>query len=248
MLFLLHEAYFILYVMLSIIITTSAIRSHPSTHMIDKVIASLHIKSTWQVIIICDGYRLSTKDTFELKRGVITEQQAQHYLQYIENLRTHSPANFTIIVRERRYGFAKNVRYALEQCIFEYALIVQHDFMFVEAIDFEQLLEQHFIEGEQINYLTFKSNGKDNKTNYIEQNTPLLPLLFLYDRNHLVRKSFYLEYVFKQYRVKNFIEDSFGHTMKTMLKENMAHFALFKTYMLNSPDLIVRHIDGRGRN
>ncbi len=231
--------------MLSIVITTSPIRSHPSTQMIDKVLASLHIKDAWQVIIVCDGYRVSEKH--ELKRGVITPIQVLNYLQYIDNLKTNSPKNYTVLVRERRYGFAKNVRYGLEQCVSDYVLVVQHDFMFVEPIDFEQLVAQHFVAGE-INYLTFKSNGKDNRTNYIAQDTDILPLLFLYDRNHLVRKSFYLDYIFKQYKVKNFIEDSFGHTMKDMLKEDMTYFSLFKTYILNSPDLIVRHVDGRGRN
>jgi|GEM_PF-3267722 len=231
--------------MLSVIITTSPIKSHPSTGMIQKVITSLHLREAWQVIIVCDGYRVSEKT--ELKRGIITAKQAANYEQYIKNLEAELPANCSVWARDKRYGFAKNVLHTLKNCVFEYVLVIQHDFMFVQDIDFEELVTAHFIR-DGINYLTFKSNGKDNKTNYIEQNTPILPLLFLYDRNHLVRKSFYLDYVFKEYKVKNFIEDSFGQAMKTCLKENPLDFDLFKTYIMNSSDMIVQHIDGRRRN
>ncbi|TAD97623.1 MAG: hypothetical protein EAZ97_12185 [Bacteroidetes bacterium] len=228
--------------MLSVIITTSPIKSNPSTKMIDEVITSLNFEDDWQIIVVCDGYKISEKQ--ELKSGMINEKQAKNYLQYIENLKSICPPNFEILLREQRCGFAENVYFALKKCIFEFVLVVQHDFVFVQSIDFEALIKKYFIEN-NINYLTFKSNGKDNRSNYIEQNTEILPLLFLYDRNHLVRKSFYLETVFKKYKVKNFIEDSFGQFMKTQLKANIADFDLFRTYILNSKKNILKHVHGR---
>lgn len=143
---------------LTVIITTSAIRSHPSTEMISKVRASfalievpvrsclvihlltvrLHARPQGLLdcpqIIVADG--ASIAETSELKKGKVTASLAARYHEYLQRLADvldaetaqlrvqvlPPPAPFgpslttgipqrLLIVREKRYGYAENLRY-----------------------------------------------------------------------------------------------------------------------------------------
>ena len=143
---------------LTVIITTSAIRSHPSTEMISKVRASfalieVPVRSCLVIhrltvrlrarlqglldcpqIIVADG--ASIAETSELKKGKVTASLAARYHEYLQQLADvldaetvqlrvqvlPPPALFgpsltsgipqrLLIVREKRYGYAENLRY-----------------------------------------------------------------------------------------------------------------------------------------
>lgn len=224
--------------------------------MIDETIDSLNIKDNYEILIICDGYKENNINAF--KSGKITSIDIQKYELYKKNLK-EKYSKFTIIEREKRYGFAVNIKYGMEISKNEYVLIVQHDFIFNKKIDFDLYIQKYFIE-DDMNYLTFLSNTmspyyKDrlifnnikyfNKPKYIKSN--IEPLIFWYDRNHLTRKSFYLNEVFnnKEIKVKNFVEDSFGNYMLNKVKKEGLDiiFNYFKSFIIM--DNVLYHINGR---
>ena len=98
---------------LTVILTTSPIKSHPSTEIIDKTIKSfdyINGLNSCKKFIICDGYAIIENNRY--KSGKITEECASHYKEYINSI-TNKFCNTTIIKRDKRYGFAENVKYAL---------------------------------------------------------------------------------------------------------------------------------------
>jgi hypothetical protein len=195
---------------LTVIMTTSAIRSHPSTEMISKVRASfalievlvrscltiavltvrLHARPQGLLdcpqIIVADG--ASIAETSELKKGKVTASLAARYNEYLQRLadvldaetaqlhvQVHPPPAFfgpslttgmlqrLLIVREKRYGYAENLRYfrshlpfcarfcslrslrhALLACRTSHVLVVQHDQCFLRpmhATNLERLVQ-----------------------------------------------------------------------------------------------------------
>lgn len=128
---------------LTIIITTSPIRIHPSTLMLDNVINSfLNVEGLidCKKIIICDGYTL-TESKLSLKSGIITDELQIKYKGYIENIIKNIEngiyKNTDIIVRDKRYGFASNVEYLLDNYVkTQYVMIVQHDHNFIRKVNF----------------------------------------------------------------------------------------------------------------
>ncbi len=73
---------------LGVIAVTSAIRSHPSTEMMEKVIASFQRVcglEDCRIVIICDGARKGAK--YEPKRGRVAEDTLHNYEVYKRRLR-----------------------------------------------------------------------------------------------------------------------------------------------------------------
>lgn len=95
---------------LSIIITTSPIRSHPDTQVIDDSINSILMQKSLDdvhVYIVCDGAKVHEEDN-KYKSGVITQDRMDNYREYIARLHVkyNNPHKYTIIERECRHGFA----------------------------------------------------------------------------------------------------------------------------------------------
>ena len=72
--------------MITTIIITSYVNSHPKTDLLEQVMLSLkqikHLNSG-PVMIVFDGYKLSKDSkTWKTKKGLITIEQAERYEQY----------------------------------------------------------------------------------------------------------------------------------------------------------------------
>lgn len=170
-----------------------------------------------------------------------------NYRNFINRLRILYP-NFNIIQKETRNGFAKNVFETLLQCKNEYVLIIQHDWKFNFRIDFDSLIQKYFIDMD-LNYLGFHSSidYQNKKVIHTKSKEDIIPVHFWYDKNHLARKSYYLNEVFsnKRCKVKNFIEDTFGQYQLNDIKKNKDNFIKYKSFLLNSETNILINFDGR---
>jgi hypothetical protein len=210
---------------LTIIITTSAIPSHPSTDVIDEVIEALvHIKSPnvniTDVYIVCDGYNIRGLDEKpNFKPPKITVEKSADYELYISVLEKKY-SQYKIIKRNKRYGFAKNLRYILDMVETTYVLVVQHDWVFRKDVDLDKIMcamdksdeikYVNFMSSSSTNYLNriFKlKNGfkghKIDKEQIIKSNKEkfgidIVPLMFWYDKPHICRTDYYKSFVFGQ--------------------------------------------------
>ena len=258
---------------LTIIITTSPIRSHPSTYVLDKVIESFNLideLNDCKKLIICDGYQIISNNKY--KSGKINQEVATNYEIYIESI-TDKYVNSEVIKRDKRYGFAENVRYALELVRTEYVIIIQHDQIFLRNINFKDIIHMmtrhhdinyiNFISLQTINYETklisrYNTFYEEYKKESDLCGLSIMPLLFWYDKPHICRTSYYKDYVFggkhlilktrKRINVKNFIEDSFGQVVKENIKiGGYGEFRKYNSFLYyDDPDNpAIAHIDGR---
>jgi len=306
--------------MLSIVITTSPIQSHPSTDVIDQVINSFdllqldcssndtsnnnnNVLKKIQVLIVCDGYKVNQNHAY--KSGKITQQKSVDYELYVERLKhkymvdsdgnncnddnnnddninnddsnNHNDGNncndnkfiFTVIQRDKNYGFADNVKYALEWITTKYVMVVQHDWIFSTHIPVTKLLQLMDVQV-NINYINFISSSTTdylNKyhgvcghhvTKVCNYDIPLVPLPFWYDKPHICRTDYYKSHVFgkqhyncqtlKYIRINRFVEDTYGHIILNDIKHHglIAH-AKYGTFLYYDQPHIpqVLHINGR---
>ena len=142
--------------LLTIIVTTSPVRSNPSTELLEKVFDTFKycgddFAYKCRKIIICDGCRTRDEGTTKkhnndkqsMRNGIVTVDQNQSYLAFKNNLKRlcqecnepgiPSPFSHTIVheldVRQG-YGFA--LRYGLRECVVTpYVIVIQHDRTFM---------------------------------------------------------------------------------------------------------------------
>jgi hypothetical protein len=190
------------------------------------------------VYIICDGYKLGKK---ALKSGIIDNENS--YLQYLNHLEAEYGMQFNIVKHFTRNGFAKNIKLALNNLKYKTVLVLQHDYIFNQSLDFNALIQLYF-EQKNINYLGFHCPVEycNKKMQFYDATTDIIPLDFWYDKPHLADVHFYKSVVFK-WPCRNFIEDSFGQRMRRDILQHQNH-EKYKAFLLNIPKLIA-HTNGR---
>jgi hypothetical protein len=119
---------------LTIIITTSPVRSNPSTLMMEDTYKGFSLVEGLQhcpKIIVCDGY-VMTKGKPHYKKGKIMVDDALRYVDFIQCIRGMAAEGSSgmlphtkILELARRTGFAHGVRAALAKVTTKYVLIVQ---------------------------------------------------------------------------------------------------------------------------
>jgi len=127
---------------LTVIITTSAAPSNPSTELIEQVLASLecHARALAEckMLIVCDGTRASAKNLF--RSGRVDEPAAARYAQYKQRLRTLAVASrfeLRLLELPTNHGFGYAVRAALGEVHTPLVCVIQHDRTFLRAVDVE---------------------------------------------------------------------------------------------------------------
>ena len=142
---------------LTVIITTSAIKSHPSTELIEEVINSFKQCSglyNTKKIIICDGFIPSSKSSY--KQGKLSPFDASNYQKYLNNIKERFIPSCDVIIRDSRCGFASNVRYCLTHKVkTKYVMIVQHDMTFIRGVNVRSIVRKMI--GSDVNYIGFPS-------------------------------------------------------------------------------------------
>ena len=127
----------------TVIVTTSAIPSHPSTALLDATLASLSLCTgaidRCHLIITCDGYQLSdaNAETSQYKWGRLTRQAAEAYEAFLKTVIDRAAhgelgdRQVTVLALPSHHGFGRAVKAALTHVTTELVLVLQHDWLFV---------------------------------------------------------------------------------------------------------------------
>ena len=209
------------YANITIAIISSPSPVHPSTQLIDSVLNSLSYLdldyTKCEIIIYLDGYVVKEKN--ESKRGRITPARADNYELFITNLQSKygSFSNVKIIRSPSHTGYAFGVRKCLEETLTSYALVLQHDRVFIQPFSGMPNIMTLMEATPHIRYVGFPS--VTNKTHIAqilyryqldclatpdvqlplgEKDYFLQPCVFWFDSNHFVHVKRYLE-IFRPY-------------------------------------------------
>ena len=260
---------------LTVVITTSPIRSNPSTRMMEDILLSFQrVPGLFECekIIVCDG--CVTKSQRKHKAGVCTEEDLVNYLEYKSRLHRlvaeRHPAfvNCRILEMPERVGYGLALRRALESTATRFVMVTQHDQTFLGPFDLGAVLSLLVRHPAKIKYIGMPTTAHPNYVAYyhskfgiklrLEQvdGVPLVPLPFWYDRTHICEVQRYTSFVFAEYQVDKkvqFIEDAVGKPQRVDIQRNgMQAHARYATYLLhNSPvdepvsTPLVHHVHGR---
>jgi hypothetical protein len=142
---------------LTIIVTTSPIRSNPYTEMLEKTFASFRLGGDdfcykCRKVIVCDGCRVLDETNNNgvtmkyanvkqaLRNGIATTTQVERYQRFKENLNylceNATPDcpfwNASVEELQERHGYGFALRHALQNCVTTpYVCVIQHDRTFM---------------------------------------------------------------------------------------------------------------------
>ena len=140
--------------LLTIIVTTSPIKSHPSTEMLERTFDTFEFAGedflNCRKVIVCDGFRqhdtgekVSKKHTNAkqaMRNGIVNQEQADNYIAFKERLRKlcrdakdNSPFRSTVVEElDERMGYGFALRHALRHCVSTpFVCVIQHDRSFM---------------------------------------------------------------------------------------------------------------------
>ena len=144
--------------LLTVIITTSPIQSHPSSKLLEDVLDSfVHIPDlgTCRKLLVCDGFKViphKRKDgggtNNQSKKGLISAEVGRRYEEFVDSVTERSSKGVhpfgcgaTEVIRLKKHmGFAYAVKEALTRVDTPYVMVVQHDFAFVRPFDLRAVL------------------------------------------------------------------------------------------------------------
>jgi hypothetical protein len=152
--------------LLTIIITTSPIKSNPSTEVIEKAMQSFLLGGPdfaykCRKVIVCDGVRTKGSEGTlvsqkhnnikqAMRNGIVTNDQAGNYTQYKESLKvlcetaSESSPFYNTVVEEllERQGYGYALRHALRNCVStQFVCVVQHDRTFMRPTPVRETVE-----------------------------------------------------------------------------------------------------------
>ena len=179
---------------LTIIITASFIRSHPSIKIIKETIESLKLINL-------------SNDT----RIILAHDYSDNplFLEYINNLKDYIKfnKNIEIIIRKNKGHLTGNIRNVIDLIHTKYILIIQHDLPFIRNFFIEKVIEDMEID-EGLKHVRF--NKRRNKKYKYDAINDLFGLQkkvknFVYtrtpawsDNNHICLTSYYKDLILKE--------------------------------------------------
>ena len=150
--------------LLTVIITTSPIQSHPSSKLLEDVLDSFaHIPGLdcCRKLLVCDGYKVIRETAGrggngtnnQSKKGLVSAEVGRRYDEYVEAMTQRAEAGeypfdcysaaagTTSVIRLKKHmGFAYAVKEALTHISTAYVMVVQHDFAFLRPFDLQRVL------------------------------------------------------------------------------------------------------------
>ena len=158
-----------LYNELTIIITTSPIKSHPSTELLDDTIGAFKLVDgldDCDKIIMCDGYNIVEDGKVAFKKAKVTAETIVNYTKFKDTIQKKALCNMykytTINEQNARNGFAKNIKIALDLVKTPYVMIVQHDQLFARNVDIHSIINSMKLNSD-INYVGMISNSDNDE-------------------------------------------------------------------------------------
>jgi len=243
----------------TIIITTSAAESNPSTSVLESVFATFFVVpglSRCKKIIVCDWPDLDDSHVRSCHHGRIQGKNLESYREYLNNINdlcqtgNEAWAHTTCVTLSHRHGFGLAVGAGLEHVKTEFVLVVQHDRCFVSPVpmlNVVKVMQEH----PEIRYVGFPVN---NQSAYRNPETitarhgglkicprevgglHLLPLVMWYDSTHLASVAHYRQIVMPELKTGDFIEESFGRRqVEDIVKHGLAAHEKYGSFMLMDP-------------
>jgi hypothetical protein len=150
--------------LLTIIVTTSPIKSHPSTELLERTFETFRLAGDdfcgCEKVIVCDGFR-HQQDTGEvskkhsnakqaMRNGIVTTEQASNYVAFkdkLQRLCAQSPVdspfrNTRVEELDDRMGYGFALRHALRHCVKSpFVCVIQHDRTFMRPTPMTQVVE-----------------------------------------------------------------------------------------------------------
>jgi hypothetical protein len=208
----------------TIVLTTSPCRSHPSTVLIEETVASIarHAGASpstgTRLLVVCDGVKLRAKSKF--RSGQVDEDGAARYEAYLDRLSWlvrdgTSPLRGAEILRlEERHGFGHALKRGMMRVTTPYVLVCQHDRVFTRDVPMRAVLDIMETD-ESVAYCGFPTSttlahDKSHQSRFpgysafhLPRRTydqhpglELVPLTQFYDSIHVARTSWFLSSVY----------------------------------------------------
>jgi hypothetical protein len=153
-----------LHTLLTIIVTTSPIKSHPATELLERTFATFPLGGRDFVqcpkVIVCDGFRkqegefVSKKHNCakqKMRNGIVNDEQAGNYAVFKDRLKVlcasaattaDSPfCHTTVKELPERMGYGFALRHALRHCVTTpFVCVIQHDRTFMRPTPMEDVV------------------------------------------------------------------------------------------------------------
>ena len=224
--------------LLTVVITTSYVKSHPSTRMLRECLASLQVHGgvgECAQLIMCDGFKLRKRS--QPKVGTLTDAQAREYYAYVREVsalcRSHPALHKTRLVRLARHqGSAYAIREALDHVTTPLVLVVPHDCILARNVT-EGLCsvamamasnpsELNYVKLLGVSTLKYAESARSQHGLDLRPTRrfgpPLLPMIRYMDNMALVSCEFLRRNVFDSraspVRRGTFIEDTYGKQLQ----------------------------------
>ena len=221
--------------LLTVVVTSSPIKSNPSTRLLLECLQSLDkhgALANCRKLIMCDGFKV--RKTSQRKQGIVTDDEAELYREYVNEVarlcREHPLFRRTRLVRlARRQGSAYAIREAIDAHVqTPFVIIVPHDCVIARPVNLDAVATAMHKHPGQISYVKIVGRSTLNYaeavqsqygvklqplTNMLPDGLTLLPMLRYMDNVAIVSVRYLKEVVYhpsSAVRRATFIEDTFG--------------------------------------
>ncbi|CAJ1953586.1 unnamed protein product [Cylindrotheca closterium] len=167
---------------LTVIVTTSPIKSNPSTELLERVFDTFpnggdSFAYKCRKIIVCDGCRQRDAKTTKkhnnfkqaMRNGIVNDDQYENYTQFKQNLSKLCESaqqdsafwNTSVEELDTRHGYGFALRHALQECVSTpYVIVIQHDRTFMRPTPIEATLRAMWHNHHRIKYvgMSMRSN------------------------------------------------------------------------------------------
>lgn len=148
---------------LTIIVTTSPIKSNPSTELLERVFDTFPhgghaFAYKCRKVIVCDGCRQRDESTTKkhnnvkqaMRNGIVDSDQLENYTKFKRNLQKLCESapqdsvfwNTSVEELDSRHGYGFALRHALRHCVSTpYVIVIQHDRTFMRPTPIEATLQ-----------------------------------------------------------------------------------------------------------
>jgi hypothetical protein len=248
---------------LTVVINTSPATAHPTTRLIEEVVASFALVpglSECRLIVVADGFKLRAR--YALKQGAVTEELSVAYSRYLRRLaaltrmRDSPLAGAELLILDKHHGCAHGLRRALSRVKTPFVLPIQHDRPFMNTFNLFGVLLAMQTLCDTVHYVGLPTAlslwhemrvcSRGLSQSFFRERTcemasvRFLPLAAFLDSSHIARVSWYMERVFGPTRHARlprgcFLEDTLGQEQLRELRElGSSTHSWYGTYLLHS--------------
>ena len=155
--------------LVTVVVTSSPVRSNPSTRMLLECLASLDLHgglAPCRKLIMCDGFKVRKRS--QRKQGVVTDEEAVLYRAFVANVarlcREQAAFRRTRVVRlARRQGSAYAIREAIAGHVCTpLVLIVPHDCIIARPVSIDALAAAMVTQSASLRYVKLVGSSTAN--------------------------------------------------------------------------------------